>query len=133
MSIRTSRANARYIPNIYLQGAIILDTVFNYDPNGGSQDIPSQWLTAIPDKAKKIKYNEQKGDFLALIGRNNPEEIKMSSIIRKWSSTLGGFLKTEDFILKKLPPKIMPSIRLFICFSPKHYDSQCESQKMQKH
>ena len=60
---------------------------------------------------KKVKYNNQKGDFLALIGRNNPEEIRMSKKIQKWASTLGGFLKTEDFILKNLPPKAFPSIR----------------------
>ena len=60
---------------------------------------------------KKIKYNNQKGNFLALIGRNNPEEIRLSKKIQKWASTLGGFLKTEDFILKNLPPKMFPSIR----------------------
>ena len=27
------------------------------------------------------------------------------------NGTLGGFLKTEDFILKNLPPKAFPSIR----------------------
>ena len=26
-----------------IQGAIILDTVFNYDPNVGSQHIPPEW------------------------------------------------------------------------------------------
>jgi len=66
-----------------IQGAIILDTVFNYDPNANSQDIPSRWKTAIPDKVKKIKYNNQKGDFLALISRNNPEEIRMTKKIQK--------------------------------------------------
>jgi hypothetical protein len=84
--------------------------VFNYDPNADSQDIPSQWKTAIPDKVKNIKYNNQKGNFLALIGRNNQEEIRLSKKIQKWASTLGTIHILRKHILRlfgALPPLVL--------------------------
>ena len=84
--------------------------MFNYDPNANSQDIPSQWKTGIPGNVKKIKYNNQKGDFLALIGRNNPEEIRLSKKIQKWASTLGTIHILRKHILRPfgaLPPLVL--------------------------
>ena len=59
---------------------------------------------------KKVKYNNQKGDFLALIGRNNPEEIRMSKKIKKWASTLGTIHILRKHILRlfgALPPLVL--------------------------
>ena len=93
---------------LLLQGAIILDTIFNYDASPGSQHVPGIWETLVPQAKKNIEKNENKGDFLAIIGRNHPDERKMSDLIHKWA-TLDG-LKTEEFNLKSLPPYHEPSI-----------------------
>ena len=111
--------NSSYVFLFVFQGAIILDTVFNYDPNANSQDIPSQWKTGIPGNVKKIKYNNQKGDFLALIGRNNPEEIRMTKKIQKWASTLGiiHILRFEAFWTPS-PLFLVLKIRIFSFSNP---------------
>ena len=41
MRVRKKTFFNTFLPKI--QGAIILDTVFNYDPNVGSQNIPPEW------------------------------------------------------------------------------------------
>ena len=46
-----------------------------------------------------------------MIGRNGKEEKRMMSMISKYASTLGDNLKTENFVLRKIPPYAKPSIR----------------------
>jgi hypothetical protein len=87
-----------------------LDTLFNYDPTPNSQIIPESWETLVPETVSRIRANDNKGDFMAVIGRSHPDERRMSDSIRKWG-TLDG-LKTEDFFLPKLPPYHEPSIEV---------------------
>ena len=47
-----------------LQGGIVLDTVFNYDSNIGSQFVPEEWKKVVPDVASRIEQNESKGGLL---------------------------------------------------------------------
>ena len=62
--------------------------------------MPDLWDTLVPEAKKSIEKNGNKGDFLAIIGRNHPDERKMSDLIHKWA-TLDG-LKTQEFNLKRL-------------------------------
>ena len=73
--------------------------MFNYDAEPGSQRMPDLWETLVPEAKKSIEKNGNKGDFLAIIGRNHPDERKMSDLIHKWA-TLDG-LKTQEFNLKR--------------------------------
>ena len=61
--------------------------------------MPDLWETLVPEAKKSIEKNGNKGDFLAIIGRNHPDERKMSDLIHKWA-TLDG-LKTQEFNLKR--------------------------------
>ena len=72
--------------NLSFQGGIILDTVFNYDPTPESQHLPDSWKSLVPEATFRIGQNDRRGDFLAVIGRNHPEERKMSDLIRKWAT-----------------------------------------------
>ena len=85
-----------------------MDTLFNFDPTPDSQDTPEEWENAIPYAIKRIKANDNRGDFMAIIGRNHPDEQRMTDLIKKWS-TLDG-LKTEEFNLKKMPPYHEPTL-----------------------
>ena len=73
--------------------------MFNYDEEPGSQRMPDLWETLVPEAKKSIEKNGNKGDFLAIIGRNHPDERKMSDLIHRWA-TLDG-LKTQEFNLKR--------------------------------
>ena len=90
------------------QGGIILDTVLNLNNEPNSQEVPDSWTNIVPDAKQRIENNAKRGDFLAIIGRNHPNERKMSDLISKWGSVDG--LKTQEFNLKKLPPYHEPSI-----------------------
>ena len=80
----------------------------NYDPKKNAQILPDSWKKVVPETYDRIKENQNKGDFLAVIGRSHPNERKMNDLIRKWA-TLDG-LKTEEFYLKKLPPYHEPTV-----------------------
>ena len=95
---------------IKIQGAIILDTILNYNSKSGSQNVPDVWKEVASEASKNIIENGQKGDFLALFSRNNREENKIMQMINKWSKISD--LKTEDFVLKKLPAYKEPSIEM---------------------
>ena len=61
--------------------------------------MPDLWETLVPEAKKSIEKNGNKGDFLAIIGRNHPDERKMSDLIQKWATMDG--LKTQEFNLKR--------------------------------
>ena len=75
-----------------------MDTVFNYEPELGTQKVPDFWETTVPEAKRRVEKNGKRGDFLAIIGRNHPDERKMSDSIQKWASLDG--LRTEEFNLK---------------------------------
>lgn len=82
----------------------------NFNDEPGSQFAPDDWTTIVPETKRNIEANANKGDFLAIVGRNHPIERKMSDLIHKWA-TLDG-LRTQEFNLKKLPPYHEPSLEL---------------------
>ena len=73
--------------------------------------MPDVWETLVPEAKKSIEKNNNKGDFLAIIGRNHPDERKMSDLIHKWA-TLDG-LKTQEFNLKRFQDISTPDFMNF--------------------
>ena len=67
-----------------ITGAIILDTILNYDENIGSQNVPDKWEDVLPETTSWIHKNQDKGDFVAVIGRNNNKETRMINTFTKW-------------------------------------------------
>lgn len=59
------------------------------------------------DNVRRIGFNENRGDFLAIFSRNHPHEFRLMSKIEKYQR-----LKTEQFILKKLPIDQMASTKV---------------------
>ena len=55
--------------NLEMSGAIILDTLINYDPKPGKQTIKKEWEKSMPKCAKEVLENENRGDFIATIRR----------------------------------------------------------------
>ena len=79
------------------QGAIILDTLMNYDPKKNAQILPDSWRKVVPETYDRIKENQSKGDFLAVIGRSHPNERKMNDLIRKWATLRPKKLQKSPF------------------------------------
>ena len=67
-----------------ITGAIILDTLMNFDETVGSQNVPEKWGDISPQTTSSIHKNHGKGDFVAVIGRDNIKEARMMNIFTKW-------------------------------------------------
>ena len=52
-----------------MTGALILDTLINYDPAPGAQTIKPAWEESMPQFVKDVKDNDYRGDFIATIRR----------------------------------------------------------------
>jgi len=64
------------------QGAIIMDTIMNYNTSSGSQLMPEAWLerTGAEDEV------EARGDFISLLSRNQPEKVLAGALESHWNS-----------------------------------------------
>lgn len=51
------------------QGAIILDTVLNYDDTPNSQNLPASFSFGFPQQYEEVSQNQFRGDFLVVIAR----------------------------------------------------------------
>ncbi|KAI2797863.1 hypothetical protein BLOT_014714 [Blomia tropicalis] len=66
-------------------GAIIMDTLLNFDPNPGTQDIPNDVHLNVPKFSESIKQSNYSGDFLSMFARTNVD-IGLSTLIEhKWN------------------------------------------------
>ena len=101
-----------------ISGAIILDTLLNYDFNVNSQSIPDNWEHIIPESVNSIREDQNKGDFIAVIGRNLNQETRMMSIFKRWFELVtrginkgNQFfdLKLRKFVLNSLPHDRFPT------------------------
>ena len=74
-----------------VRGAIILDSVLHYNGTAGSQKVGKEWSRLVPGAVEDIAKHEDRGDFLALIHRNNVrEEQVISDTLQKfWSRNVG--------------------------------------------
>ena len=62
------------------QGAVILETVLDYDTTPNSQTLPSGFEQGFPQEYQEISQNQFKGDFLAVIGRAQDDGHLISGI-----------------------------------------------------
>lgn len=62
------------------QGAIILETILNYNTTPNSQQLPSGFDQGFPQTYQEISQNQFRGDFLTVIGRTQDDEHLMSGI-----------------------------------------------------
>ncbi|KAL9979306.1 hypothetical protein ACROYT_G016952 [Oculina patagonica] len=62
------------------QGAIILETVLNYNSTPNSQILPAGFDQGWPQQYQEISQNQFRGDFLAVIGRAQDDGQLISAI-----------------------------------------------------
>ena len=60
------------------QGAVILETVLNYNETTNSQKLPARFEVGFPKQYQQVSQNQFRGDFLAVIGRA-PEDAQLIS------------------------------------------------------
>ena len=96
-----------------ITGAIILDTLLNYDEHVGSQNVPVKWEDILPETTNWIHKNKDKGDFVAVIGRNFQKETRMMNIFTKWFKSISKIIHTPknkiDFKSLKFTLNGLPS------------------------
>jgi len=64
------------------QGAIIMDTIMNYNTTAGSQLMPDAWL----EKTQAKEEPEARGDFISLLSRNGPEKVLAEALESHWNA-----------------------------------------------
>ena len=62
------------------QGAIILDTVLNYNDTSNSQMLPAGFNLVFSQEYQQVSQNQFRGDFLTVIGRAQDDEHLVSGI-----------------------------------------------------
>ncbi|XP_078366708.1 uncharacterized protein LOC144650822 [Oculina patagonica] len=72
------------------QGAVILDTVLNYNTTPNSQKLPPGFDQGFPQQYQEVSQNQFKGDFLAVIGRAQDDGHLISGVTN-------GFKEDEAF------------------------------------
>lgn len=63
------------------QGAIILDTVLNYDDTPNSQNLPAGFSFGFPQQYEEVSQNQFRGDFLVVIARAQ-DDAQLASRIK---------------------------------------------------
>merc|ERR1711892_1292411 len=68
------------------QGALILDTIMNFNETVGSQTFPESWAEKISgDAYNKTVEDDFKGNFITLISRQGPEKAMADLIENHWN------------------------------------------------
>ncbi|KAJ7381122.1 hypothetical protein OS493_004720 [Desmophyllum pertusum] len=62
------------------QGALVLETILNYNNTPNSQMFPSVFQTYFPQAYQQLSTNKFRGDFLAVIGRSYDDARLISGI-----------------------------------------------------
>ena len=73
-----------------LQGAIIMDTMFNYNTTPHSQLLPSGVEHLAPEIYHQIKEDEFRGDFLSMVGRQVDDAALLNSFWYHYSQVKSG-------------------------------------------
>ena len=71
-----------------LQGAVIMDTMTNYDPTPYSQNVPPGMEKHFPKQYKSITQNKERGDFLLATGRARDDK-PLADIFEYFYNTKG--------------------------------------------
>jgi len=76
------------------QGAIVLDTIMNFNQTENSEFLPNEWRQKIPESTfEEIEENDFRGDFISLISRSEPEKFLASTLEKHWNN----LYKEDDF------------------------------------
>jgi len=85
------------VPNVFkatgwpeFQGALIMDTIMNYNATEGSQLMPDSWIS----KTGVVEEVEARGDFISLVSRVGPEKVLAEAIEKHWNKL------TEDEVYR---------------------------------
>lgn len=73
-----------------LQGAIIMDTIFNYDTTPHSQLLPLGVERFLPEIYHQIKEDKFRGDFLSMVGRQVDDAALLNSFWYHYSQVKSG-------------------------------------------
>ena len=68
------------------QGAVILDTVLNYDDTPNSQKLPAGFSIGFPEEHEEVSQNQFRGDFLVVIGRAQDDAQLVSGITNSFKN-----------------------------------------------
>ena len=71
---------------IKFQGAFVLETILNHDTAPNSQDLPSAIQQVFPTLYQRIREDQFKGDFLAVIGRPHDDIILINAVTSAFRS-----------------------------------------------
>lgn len=73
-----------------IQGAIIMDTVMNYNTTPNSQRLPAIIKRFLPETYNELKADQFRGDFLTLVGRQVDDRALMNLFFYHYSQTESG-------------------------------------------
>ena len=73
-----------------LQGAIIMDTVMNYNDTPNSQVLPLLTDKLLPEVFNQVKADEFRGNFLSVVGRQVDDRALMDAFWYHYSNVKSG-------------------------------------------
>ena len=73
-----------------LQGAVIMDTVMNYNSTPNSQVLPSKTSQLAPVIYNQIKADKFRGNFLSVVGRQGDDSALMATFWYHYSQVKSG-------------------------------------------
>lgn len=76
----------------HFQGAFILDTLLNFIPQLGSQDIPNDIYQNVPEWGNSIRRQGFVGDFVAMISRKETDSRLANHLKAGWMRAAASFL-----------------------------------------
>ena len=109
-----------------ISGAIILDTLMNHDPERNSQNVPDAWKNVLPKISDSIQQDQNKGNFVAIIGRDSIQESRVMNVFSNWFGlVMKGInaqkaifdFKAYKFVLKDLPHDKFPTEETLLNYS----------------
>ena len=102
-------------------GAFIVDTIMNLNHTVNSQNLPDVWSTTDPYTAKKIKENQMKGDFMAILQRRQPDANLVNIFTKHWEHLQSEKSPEKYFKLRPFRldlPKKTPDLETLTDFVP---------------
>ena len=109
-----------------ISGAIILDTLMNHDPERNSQNVPDAWKNVLPKISDSIQQDQNKGNFVAIIGRDSIQESRIMNVFSNWFGLVTKGInarkaifdfKAYNFVLKDLPHDKFPTEETLLNYS----------------
>ncbi|XP_067053665.1 uncharacterized protein [Acropora muricata] len=86
-----------------VQGAIIMDTVMNYNTTPNSQRLPAIVKHFLPETYNELKADEFRGDFLTVVGRQVDDRALMNLFAYHYSQTESDLKNKTSMRWVKLP------------------------------